>query len=149
MREIRAELATVVPPDRIWSIIKAVRLWPEWNPYHPVCQGQVKTGERLRIRREAPGLPPEEIEATLLRREPNRELRWQEKCGPLGLCTAETILEIKCTGEHSSTMVARETMSGLFAGPLWSKVEGAHRAGLERLLAALKERAETPAEYDE
>lgn len=57
-RIIDASVDVDATPEEVWAVLTDFRSWETWNDFIPALDGNLKEGERLRIRVVTPGLKP-------------------------------------------------------------------------------------------
>lgn len=80
---------------------------------------------------------------TVLKAEPERELRWLGRLLLPGLFDGEHVFEIEQITADAVRFVQREQFSGLLVPLLWSGLDRDTRRGFNEMNAALKELAES------
>jgi hypothetical protein len=142
-KELKTFVELNAPPERVWRTLTAFAAFPLWNPFIREASGELKEGARLRVKLELHGSRPWVFRPTLLRFEPNRELRWLGRLFIGGLFDGEHrfLLEPKGGGTR---LVQAETFSGWLLPLLWPSLEQGTRRGFEEMNRALKARVEEP-----
>jgi hypothetical protein len=79
---------------------------------------------------------------TVLKAEPNRELRWLGHLLIPGVFDGEHIFSIEPITENKVRFIQREKFSGLLAPLFWSRLDRDTRRGFNEMNAALKKLAE-------
>lgn len=141
----RAEIVTEVEidatPGEVWSLLGNPESYHDWNPFIVSMEGQLVEGATL-VNTMRPATGSEmTFRPTVLRAEPERELRW------LGRLFLPRIFD----GEHYFILEQREGGTRLVHGErfhgvlLWFIDASQFRADFERMNAALKQRAEAGA----
>lgn len=130
------------PREEVWRLLMDFDSYPEWNPYMRVVQGRAAVGQELDIRLEPPGGDASEIEATIFVLKPPRKLRWQSRLLAPGLRDLEYEVIVAPLGRNRTQLVQRARHEGLLVVLTDSEPT---TAGLERMAAALKRRAEAGA----
>ena len=143
---IEAEIEIEATPERVWSELTDLETFPLWNPFIRSAEGELRTGQRLKLRlllgRRVIPLRPR-----LTRVEPPLELRWHAVTGVPGLFDTERSFRIEPLGEQGVRFVQSEANTGLLTGVVFrfTDFERHVREGYGRLNRALKDRAESPA----
>jgi hypothetical protein len=57
-RIIDASVDVDATPEEVWAVLTDFRSWETWNDFIPAVVGNLKEGERLRIKVVSPGLKP-------------------------------------------------------------------------------------------
>jgi hypothetical protein len=141
MKSIRTEIHIEAPPETVWQVLTDFRQYPDWNPFMPHAEGDIREGATIEVRIEPPGGRGMTFRPTLRRVEPNRELRWLGRLLLPKLFDGEHIFELH-PAEEGTRFIQRENFGGLLVPLLWGTLEGATRRGFEAMNQALKERAE-------
>ena len=143
MKELHSEIEIDAPAERVWRLITDFPSYPRWNPFIRRISGEPTTGERLEVRIEPPGGRGMTFRPTVLKAEPNRELRWLGHLLVPHLFDGEHSLTIQPLEEHRVRFVQREVFRGLLV-PLFARsLDNNTKRGFEEMNHALKERAET------
>ena len=99
-------------------------------------------GERLEVKLQPSGASAMTFRPTVLKAEPNRELRWLGHLLISGLFDGEHIFTIEPLGEGRVRFTQREVFTGLLV-PLFARgLDTDTRRGFEEMNQALKARAE-------
>jgi hypothetical protein len=146
MKELHSEIEIDASAELVWGVLTDFASYPEWNPFVRKISGEPKVGERLEVRIEPPGGRSITLRPTVLKAEPERELRWLGHLWVSGLFDGEHSLTIHTLGEDRVRFVQAETFGGVLL-PLFARsLDGGTRRGFEQMNRALKERAEAPRE---
>lgn len=127
-------------PERVWQILTDIGSYPEWNPFIIEGTGQLRPGARLELKMQPPGGKTMAFRPTVLRVDPERELRWLGRLFVPGLFDGEHWFRLGVEGE-GTRLQQGEQFSGLlphFLGQTLARTED----GFKALNTALKERAE-------
>ena len=81
MHEIEASIDIEAPPAVVWQVVSDFARYPEWNPFIRSLEGEVRVGERLRVRLEPPSGRGMTMRPTVLAYTPEHELRWLGRLG--------------------------------------------------------------------
>jgi hypothetical protein len=95
MTEIRSQIEIDAPAERVWGILTDFAAFPQWNPFIRRASGEPRTGARLQVYVQPSGARGMAFRPTVLRAEPNRELRWLGRLWVPGLFDGEHILSIE------------------------------------------------------
>ena len=145
MKELSTEIEIDADPHRVWSILTDLRRYPEWNPFIPRAEGEVREGARIQVVVAPPGGKAMTFRPTLVRVAPGRELRWLGRLLLPGVFDGEHIFEIARIGDKQVRLTQREVFKGLLVPMLWRGLSVSTRAGFEAMNHALKARAEAQA----
>ena len=142
MKELHSQIGINASAERVWSILTDFASYPEWNPFIRRISGELKVGERLDARLEPPGGRGITLRPTVLRAEPNRELRWLGHLLVPGLFDGEYSLLIQPLEESRVRFIQSEMFKGLLVPLLARSLDNNTLRGFEVMNGALKERAE-------
>ena len=142
MKELRTEIEIQASAERVWQLLTDFPSFPQWNPFIRKASGKVQVGERLDINIQPSGASGMTFRPTVLKAEPNRELRWLGHLLISGLFDGEHIFTIEPFGEGRVRFTQREVFTGLLV-PLFARgLDTDTRRGFEEMIQALKTRAE-------
>ncbi len=142
MKELRSEIEIQASAERVWQVLTDFASFPQWNPFMRRASGEVKAGARLEVRIQPSGARGMTFKPTVLKAEPNRELRWLGHLLIPGLFDGEHILSIEPLAANRVRFVQREVFTGLLV-PLFARgLDTGTRRGFEEMNQALKARAE-------
>jgi hypothetical protein len=144
MKELHSEIEIDASAELVSGVLTDFASYPEWNPFVRKISGEPKVGECLEVRLEPPGGRSITLRPTVLKAEPERELRWLGHLWVSGLFDGEHSLTIHRLGEDRVRFVQAETFRGVLL-PLFARsLDDGTRRGFEEINRALKERAEAP-----
>ena len=136
------EIEIDAPAERVWDVLTDFASYPEWNPMIIRASGELRPGERLKIRFEPEGSRGHTFRPKLLTVDPNRELRWLGWPRFPGLFDTEHYWIIDERPGGRTHLLHGTVVYGLLA-PLAGKVmEKQSRGPFEMMNRAHKERAE-------
>ena len=145
MKELRSEIEIHTPAERVWRLLTDFAGFPQWNPFIRRARGNVLAGEQLDVYLQPSGARGMSFRPTVLKAEPNRELRWIGHLLIPGLFDGEHIFTIEPRGTDRVLFVQREIFTGLLV-PLFARgLDSDTRRGFEEMNLALKIRAEQTA----
>jgi hypothetical protein len=143
MKHIQSEIEIAAGADKIWRVLTDFSAYPSWNPFVRRISGEQRTGARLDVTIQPDGGKPMSFKPTLLKLEPQKELRWKGQVLLPGVFDGEHYFQLVGTSAGKVRVTQGEIFSGLLV-PL--VMRGAMLAGTARGFAAmnqaLKERAE-------
>lgn len=142
MKELCAEVEIEATPDRVWRLLTDFPKFPEWNPFIRWARGPVEPGGRLEIHIQPSGASGMTFRPTLLKVEPQRELRWLGRLFLPGLFDGEHSFTIEALGDHRVRFVQREVFRGILVPLLSRSLDRDTLRGFGEMNAALKSRAE-------
>jgi hypothetical protein len=139
-RYYREAVEVEAPRAAIWSLLTDFDGYAEWNPYITRASGVARVGEEVELRLEPPGEEAESHTATVLIVRPRRKIEWETRLVvPFpGVLDHEQIFRVLPLGGNRWRIVSEARFEGLLAP--FADVDG-ERAGLERMIEALAERA--------
>ncbi len=142
MKELRSEIEIQASAERVWQLLTDFPSFPQWNPFIRKATGNIRVGERLEVNIQPSGASGMTFRPTVLKAEPNRELRWLGHLLISGLFDGEHIFTIEPLGEGRVRFTQREVFTGLLV-PLFARgLDTDTRRGFEEMNQALKARAE-------
>jgi hypothetical protein len=142
MKELRSKIEIQASAERVWQLLTDFPSFPQWNPFIRKATGNIQVGERLEVNIQPSGASGMTFRPTVLKAEPNRELRWLGHLLISGLFDGEHIFTIEPLGEGRVRFTQREVFTGLLV-PLFARgLDTDTRRGFEEMNQALKTRAE-------
>lgn len=144
MKELRTEIEIEASPERVWQLLTDFDRFPEWNPFIRRASGKVETGAKLDVYLQPSNARGMSFRPTVLKAEPNRELRWLGRLFMPGLFDGEHIFTIESQVENRVRFVQREIFTGLLVPLFARRLDTDIRRDFEEMNQALKERAELP-----
>ena len=138
--EIRTEIDINAPAERVFGLLTDFASYPAWNPLVPEASGELRVGERIRIRvvagREMLFRP------VVTAFDPPRALRWRGVIGLGVFFSGEHGFSIEPLGPDRVRLVHGEVYTGLLVPFLAGTLNRDARPAFENFNRALKERAE-------
>jgi hypothetical protein len=145
MKELRSEIEIEASAERVWQLLTDFAHFPQWNPFIRRASGDVRRGQRLEVNIQPSGANGMTFRPTVLKAEPNRELRWIGHLLIPGLFDGEHIFIIEPLGTNRVRFIQREIFTGLLV-PLFAKgLDTDTQRGFEEMNQALKAQAEQAA----
>ncbi|MFQ6055434.1 MAG: SRPBCC family protein [Methanosarcinales archaeon] len=95
MIELYTEIEIEASADRVWQMLTDFSAFPQWNPFIRRASGEAKTGVQLEVYIHPPGARGMNFRPTVVKVEPNRELRWLGRLLMPGLFDGEHIFTIE------------------------------------------------------
>jgi hypothetical protein len=86
MKELHSEIEIDASAELVWGVLTDFASYPEWNSFVREISGEPKVGELLEVRLEPPGGRGITLRTTVLKADPERQLRWLGPRG-LGVCS--------------------------------------------------------------
>ncbi len=142
MKELRSEIEIQAPAERVWQLLTDFGSFPKWNPFIRRASGSAKLGERLEVRIQPSGASGMTFRPTVLKAEPNHELRWLGQLLVPGLFDGEHSFTIELLGANRVRFVQREVFNGLLVPLMARGLDADTQRGFEEMNRALKARAE-------
>ncbi len=142
MKELVSTIEINAPAERVWQILTDFARFPEWNPFMLRASGPIKPGARLQVYLKPGSGMGMAFRPTVLRVEPNRELRWLGHLLVPGLVDGEHQLSIEVLGTNHVRFTQHEKFTGLLASLVLSFIGRDTQQGFEEMNRALKARAE-------
>jgi hypothetical protein len=127
-------------PERVvWAVLTDLDAYPGWNPMIVRASGRLVQGASLDLRVRDQDGSPEKRTVELLAVNPRHKLRWQDRLLLPGVRDRELTIRLRWLGPHRTLVDVAERYEGLLA-PV-ADTDG-EEIGLDRMVIALKERAE-------
>ncbi len=143
MKELHSQIEIEAPAERVWQVLTDFAAYPEWNPFIRRVNGRPEVDEQLVVRMRPSGTKGMTFRPTVMKAEPNRQLRWLGHLLVPGLFDGEHIFEIEELGRDRVLFIQREFFRGLLV-PLFARsLDRDTQRGFEEMNRALRERAET------
>ncbi|MEX0786718.1 MAG: SRPBCC domain-containing protein [Dehalococcoidia bacterium] len=143
-REFDSEIEIAAPPARVWQVLTDFASFPEWNPFVVKASGIPKEGEPIAVSIKPAGRPAMSFRPTVLKAEPERELRWRGVMGTAALVAGEHFFRIEPSGDGASRFIHGESFSGALAPLVMAFLGNGFDRSFDAMNQALKERAEAP-----
>ena len=129
--------------ERVWQVLTDFAAYPEWYPFIRRVNGRAEVDEQLVVRMRPSGTKGMTFRPTVVKAEPNRQLRWLGHLLVPGLFDGEHIFEIEELGRDRVLFIQREFFRGLLVPLLARSLDRDTQRGFEEMNRALRERAET------
>ncbi len=142
MKELCTEIEIQASSEQVWQILADFARFPQWNPFIRRAKGQAKAGARLEVRIQPSGASGMTFKPTVLKAEPNRELRWLGRFLLPGLFDGEHIFSIEDLGAQHVRFTQREIYTGWLVPLMAHGLDTDTRRGFEEMNQALKALAE-------
>jgi len=141
-RAVEHRIGVQAPAELVWEIVSDFSSWGDWNPIHPLAEGQMKIGTPLTVHHALPGEPVRVIQPVVQDWVPYEQLHWRtSRLG--GFVTAIRYLEIESMGPASSTFSNGELFMGLLVRWVSRDERRKLRAAFTQMGEALRDHAET------
>lgn len=142
MLELRTSIEIDAPAEVVWKHLTNFARYQEWNPFLRRASGVLAVGSRLTVHAEPSGAGGSTFQPTVLRVEPNRELRWVGRMLFPGVLDGDHLFRIEPLGPERVRLVHDEEFTGLLV-PFHRILRFSHtRRGFLEMNEALKRRAE-------
>jgi|SRR4029079_2734694 hypothetical protein len=142
MKELNNEVEINASAERVWRLLTDFASFPQWNPFIQRVNGEPKLGAKLEVTIRPSGAQGKTARPTVMKAEPNHELRWLGRWLVPGLLDVEHIFTIDSLDPGRVRFTQREIFTGLFA-PLQAHSRNTDtRRGFREMGQALKLRAE-------
>jgi hypothetical protein len=145
MKEVYSEIEIHASAERVWQLLTDFASFPEWNPFIRRASGNAQVGQRLEVNIQPSGARGMTFRPTVLKAEPNGELRWLGHLLIPGLFDGEHIFTIEPLGTYRVRFVQREIFTGLLIPFFARGLDTDTRRGFDEMNQALKARAEQAA----
>ena len=142
MKELRSQIEIEAPAARVWQVLTDFAAYPEWNPFIRRVNGRPEVDEQLVVRMRPSGTKGMTFRPTVLKAEPNRQLRWLGHLLMPGLFDGEHVFEIEELDQDRVLFTQREIFRGLLVPLLARSLDRDTQRGFEEMNRALRERAE-------
>jgi hypothetical protein len=141
MHELHTEIEIEATPEQVWAVLSDLGAYRSWNPFVTDLQGAVVEGTRLRVRLSPPGGRGITMKPRVTVAEPARAFEWLGHLGVPGVFDGRHRFELRPTAT-GTTLVQRETFSGVLASLLLRVLAEKTTAGFLSMNEALKSRVE-------
>ena len=142
MREETTDIVINATAERVWDALTDFNSLPEWNPFIQQISGEVEKGKRIKVRLQPPEGRGMTFRPTVLKAEPDRELRWIGRVLIPGIFDGEHYFRIEPQADGGVRFVQGEKFTGLLVPFFGGIIKNAVR-GFEEMNRALKDRAES------
>ena len=140
-KHIRTEIEIDAPAEKVWSVLTDFDSFGEWNPFVTSVIGKPKEGEKIKIEVQIPDARAQKFKPTILKAEPNRELRWVGKM-PLGIFRGEHFYMLEDLGNGKVKFIHGEDFSGWMVRLIWAIQGEKIQKGYRLMNEAIKKRVE-------
>lgn len=141
-RMIRTEIEIAASPERVWQILTDFGSYPEWNPFIRSVKGKACRCARLVARIQPPGSKGITMRPTIIRIDPNHQLRWYGCLWLPWLFDGEHVFTIEPIDSGKVRFIHCERFTGVLVPFVWKSLNNGTRKGFEEMNQALKSRAE-------
>jgi hypothetical protein len=141
MQSIWASTTINAAPESVWSVLAKTSAYGEWNPFIPALEGDLATGQRLRVRLSPPGGRAMTFRPVVTVVEPHRRLEWLGRLGLPGVFDGRHTFTLEETEDGRTVLTQSEVFGGLLV-PLMSRTLARTEDGFRAMNQALAARAE-------
>jgi hypothetical protein len=142
MKEIYTEIEIEAPAERVWQLLTDFNNFSNWNPFIRRIQGVAKPGQQLEVYIQPSGTKGMTFRPTVLKADPNCQLRWLGHFFIPGLFDGDHCFAIERLNENRVRFIQRESFTGLLVPFLAQQLDRDTKRGFEAMNRALKEQAE-------
>lgn len=142
MKELHSEIDVQASAERVWQILTDFASFPQWNPFIRQASGNAILGGKLKVTIQPSGASGMTFRPTVLKAEPQRELRWLGHLLIPGLFDGEHIFTIEALGPDRVRFTQREIFNGLLVPLLAQNLDKDTQRGFAEMNQALKAKAE-------
>jgi hypothetical protein len=140
-KNIRTEIEINASPEKVWQILSDFEKFSVWNPFVIKVSGKPKVGEVLQIEVQLPESRLSKFMPTVLKAEPNKELRWVGTMS-LNAFRGEHFYKIEPLSDNKIRFVHGEHFSGWLVRLIWLFIGKQTEKGFQIMNEALKKEAE-------
>lgn len=135
-------IAVNAPAEKTWAILTNISAYPSWNPYVVEAEGNLSSGQKLRIVEEVGGKRHTHTVRVTRLDVANHELQWEGSMIPAKLLKWEEGFLVEAVDASHCRVAMLNSHQGLLA-KLYSKYnKNRHLQAFREYGAALKKRAE-------
>ena len=138
MLEIKTEIIINSPIEKVWQALVKFQDYSQWNPFITEISGELKLGATLNVLITPPNKKGMRFKPTLLKAEPNKELRWAGKLGLATVFQGEHYFLLETTTEEQTKLIHGEIFTGWLVPLLKKDLTGATKQGFIAMNEALK-----------
>lgn len=142
MNEVSTEIVIENCAERVWQVLTDFAAYPAWNPSIRRAAGELKSGGRLDLDVRVFPFLDWSLQATILKAEPYREIRWKANFLFAWLFQGEHALMIQPIAGNRVRFIQREVYTGILVPILTRLLSGRTRRGFQQMNYALKTLAE-------
>jgi hypothetical protein len=142
MEQLRTEIEIDARPAAVWAVLVDLERHAEWNPFLVQASGEVREGERLRVRLSPPGGRAITMRPRVTVADEARTFEWLGHLGVRGLFDGRHRFDLEPLGDGRTRLVQSETFTGLLVPLLARFLEAKTRAGFVAMNEALRARVE-------
>ena len=128
--------------ERVWQVLTDFPNFGKWNPVIIQINGEAKVRTKLEIHLRTRSGKSRIYKPTIIKLEPNHELRWFGKSLFPGIFNGERIFTIESLGINNVRFFHRQIFTGVGAYLAGSRLENDIRHTLNEMNVALKKQVE-------
>lgn len=136
-KQINTSIHIKANPEIVWGILTDFEKYPDWNPFIHSVKGEVKVGNRIKIK-----LPGMTFKPRVLTMDKNRELKWLGHLFFKGLFDGEHKFLLTKNTDGTTHFEHSETFKGVLLNLFSKKLDKDTKAGFKLMNEQLKKRAE-------
>ena len=137
---VRASTTVRARERAVWRLLTNLEAYASWNPTIVKADGTLEEGATLDLRFKNGNGDLENREVSVVDVNPIHKLRWQDRLLLPGVRDREFTIRVRSFRQGETRVIVAERYEGLLA-PFADR--GDEEIGLERMLAALRTRAES------
>jgi hypothetical protein len=142
MKEIYTEVNIQTSAEKVWRILTDFKSYPEWNPFILEAYGKIELKGKLTITLRPPDSAEMTFRPTIIKFEPNRELRWLGHLFIPGLFDGEHSFIIEPIKSDQVLFIQREKFTGILVPLFAKKLDSGTKHGFIDMNNAIKKLAE-------
>lgn len=140
--EIKTEILIHATPSKIWTILTDFENYPNWNPFIKSITGEVKKGNKIKVRIRQSEKKEMAFNPTILTYEVHKQIVWLGHLLFNGLFDGEHRFELIDNGNGTTTFKQSEKFKGILVPLLKKQLKHNTKNGFEEMNNKLKELAE-------
>jgi hypothetical protein len=137
----RASVDIEAPAAAAWAVLTDFSRYPEWNPFTPEVEAELRPGAPVRLAALVGGLRFVE-RGEVVEVEPGSAIRWHVFPMPRALVWGDRVQRVEALGEGRCRFSSEDRLRGLLAPVVALLVGSLVTRGFEAAGAALKRRVE-------
>ncbi len=141
MRRIETDIQIGVPAAKVWEILMELESYADWNPFIREINGKIGEGNTIEVRMKVPGKPERTFKPTIVKLEPNNELRWLGHMWWKGVFDGEHVFKLKELSSDQTKFTQIEIFSGFLTPIILSSYQRNIMDGFRSMNRALRDRA--------
>lgn len=110
--EIKSEIKIIASPESVWEQLTCFESYKDWNPFILSVKGDMKEGERIKVKIRPSGSKPMNFTPVIIKKEFCKEIRW---CGNFivkGIFDGEHYFHFIDNADGTTTLIQGEIFSG-------------------------------------